>query len=116
MTASITASTASHPNPPPGEERELASWQVVAVTAMPAYRLDVRFRDGTSGIVDMSALVNSESAGVFLSLREPTVFSAVRVELGAVTWPGEIDLAPDALYASIQSKGDCILSAEGVMQ
>lgn len=91
-------------------------WRVVAVTAMPAYRLDVRFRDGTSGIVDMSALVNSDSAGVFLSLREPAAFSVVRVDLGAVAWPGEIDLAPDALYASIKSKGGCVLSAEGVMQ
>ena len=91
-------------------------WRVVAVTAMPAYRLDVRFRDGTSGIVDISALVNSDSAGVFTSLREPSVFEAVRVELGAVTWPGEVDLAPDALYATIKAKGSCVLSAEEVMQ
>ncbi|GGA35347.1 DUF2442 domain-containing protein [Dyella nitratireducens] len=116
MTTCVTASAAPHPNPLPGGERGAASWRVVAVTAMPAYRLDVRFRDGTSGIVDMSALVNSDSAGVFLSLREPAVFSAVRIELGALAWPGEIDLAPDALYASIKAKGDCVLSAEGVVQ
>ena len=83
---------------------------------MPAYRLDVHFRDGTSGIVDMAALVNSESAGVFASLREPAVFEAVHVELGAVAWPGQIDLAPDALYAAIKVKGGCVLSAEGIVQ
>ena len=91
-------------------------WRVVAVSAMPAYRLDVQFRDGTSGIVDMAALVNSDSAGVFASLREPSVFEAVHVELGAVTWPGEIDLAPDALYVTIKTKGGCVISAEGVVQ
>jgi hypothetical protein len=91
-------------------------WRVVAVAAMPAYRLDVRFRDGTSGIVDMSPLVNSDSAGVFRSLRESSVFETVHVELGAVAWPGDIDLAPDALYAAIKAKGNCVLSAEGVVQ
>lgn len=92
------------------------SWRVVAVTVMPAYRLDVRFLDGTTGIVDMSALVNSDSAGVFASLRKPEAFETAYVEHGAVTWPGEIDLAPDALYAVIKTKGECHLSAEGVVQ
>jgi len=91
-------------------------WRVVTVTAMPAYRLDVRFRDGTSGTVDMSPLVNSDSAGVFRALREPSVFEAVHVELGAVAWPGDIDLAPDALYTAIKANGHCVLSAEGVVQ
>lgn len=91
-------------------------WRVVAVTAMSAYRLDVRFRDGISGVVDMSPLVNGDSVGVFCSLREPSVFEAVHVELGAVAWLGDIDLAPDALYAAIKVKGHCVLSAEGVVQ
>jgi len=83
---------------------------------MPAFRLDVRFLDGTFGVVDMSALVVSNTAGVFASLRELAVFEAVRVELGAVTWPGDIDLAPDALYAVIRAKGGCSLSADGEVQ
>jgi hypothetical protein len=91
-------------------------WRVVAVTAMPAFRLDVRFRDGTEGVVDMAALVSGEAAGVFASLREQAVFEAVHVELGAVAWPGDIDLAPDAIYAAIKSKGRCTLSAEGIVQ
>lgn len=91
-------------------------WRVVAVAAMPAYQLDVRFRDGTSGIVDMAALVNSDAAGVFASLREASLFDAVHVELGAVRWPGEIDLAPDALYAAIKEKGGCVLTEEGIVR
>jgi hypothetical protein len=91
-------------------------WRIVAVAVIPAYRLGVRFRDGTSGVVDMSALVSSDSAGVFASLREPAAFETAYVEHGAVTWPGEIDVAPDALYAVIKAKGECHLSAEGVAQ
>ena len=83
---------------------------------MSACRLAVRFNDGASGTVDMSPLVNGDSAGVFRSLREPSVFEAVHVELGAVAWPGDIDLAPDALYAAIKANGHCVLSAEGVAQ
>jgi hypothetical protein len=49
-------------------------------------------------VTDLSALIHSEDAGVFASLRDPALFSRARVVYGAVTWPGEIDLAPDALY------------------
>ncbi len=73
-------------------------WRVHAVRVLPGYRLDVTFVDGTRGETDLSALIHSEDAGVFASLRDPALFSRARVVYGAVTWPGEIDLAPDALY------------------
>lgn len=91
-------------------------WRVVAVAAMPAYRLNVCFSDGTSGIVNMSALATCGAAGIFASLHEPSVFEAVHVELGAVAWPGDVDLAPDALYVAIKKQGSCTLSAEGFVQ
>jgi hypothetical protein len=85
------------------------SWHVTAVSALPDYRLDVRFADGVRGEVDMTELVASIDAGVFASLREPGQFQAVRVEHGAVSWSNEIDLAPDALYAAIRKDGRCVL-------
>ena len=42
------------------------------------------------------------SAGVFAGLSDPSLFKQVFIEHGAVTWPGEIDLAPDAMYAGIK--------------
>ncbi|RPI04004.1 MAG: DUF2442 domain-containing protein, partial [Zetaproteobacteria bacterium] len=36
-------------------------------------------------------------------------FSQVFVAHGAVTWPGEIDLAPDAMYAEIKKLGRWVL-------
>ena len=77
-------------------------WRLKDVKALSGYRLKVCFQDGLEGTVDMSALVWSENAGVFAALRDETVFRQVFLEYGAVTWPGEIDLAPDAMYEEIQ--------------
>lgn len=78
-------------------------WRVAAVEALPGFRLHVRFLDGTEGTVDLTALIHSPGAGVFAALADPLLFAQVRIEYGAVTWPGEIDLAPDAMYAEIKT-------------
>ena len=75
-------------------------------------RVFVRFHDGTSGVVDLRQLIDSNSAGVFAKLRDPEVFAQVGVCFGAVTWPGEIDLAPDAMYQALQEKGEWILRGQ----
>jgi uncharacterized protein DUF2442 len=77
-------------------------WRVTFVQALPDLKLNVRFVDGTQGIIDLSRYVKSPDAGVFSALADPTVFGQVFVEHGAVTWPGELDLAPDAMYAQIK--------------
>lgn len=77
-------------------------WRVAAVQALPDFRLRVRFVDGTESTVDLTTLVHSPGAGVFATLADPSIFNQVFVEHGAVTWPGEIDLAPDAMYARIK--------------
>jgi hypothetical protein len=81
----------------------------MAVEALPNFRLQVRFVDGTEGMVDLAALVCSPKAGVFASLADPVHFARVFVEHGAVTWPGEIDLAPDAMYAEIKKAGTWVM-------
>ena len=80
-------------------------WRVTAVEALSNFRLHVRFIDGLEGDVDLSGLVRSQRAGVFAALADPALFSQCRVELGAVTWPGELDLAPDAMHRAIKATG-----------
>jgi hypothetical protein len=87
-----------------------APWRVAAVQAQPGYRLRVRFNDGTEGEVHMARLVHSPDAGVFTSLRDEALFRQARVQLGAVTWPGDLDLAPDAMYRAIKEHGEWVLS------
>jgi hypothetical protein len=36
-------------------------------------------------------------------LRDPEFFKRVFLDHGAVAWPGDIDLAPDAMYEAIQA-------------
>jgi hypothetical protein len=64
--------------------------------ALPGYRLELRFDNGDNGIVDLSEFVGR---GVFASWEQPGVFEQVAVTSeGAVEWPGELDMCPDALY------------------
>lgn len=86
-------------------------WRVEAVEAIGGFRLKVRFLDGTTGTVDLSARVHSPHAGVFAALADPARFAEVFVDFGVVTWPGEIDLAPDAMYRAIKADGHWMLAA-----
>lgn len=85
--------------------RATAPWRVQEVTALPNKRLFVRFVDGLTGVVDLAALIASPDAGVFARLRDRSLFAQAHVELGAVVWPGELDLAPDAMHAAIKAHG-----------
>lgn len=80
-------------------------WRVERVEVLDSQRLHVRFRDGLVGEVDLSRLLASPQAGVFAPLRDPDAFRAVAIEMGAVTWPGGLDLAPDAMHHAIRETG-----------
>ncbi|MBN8597757.1 MAG: DUF2442 domain-containing protein [Planctomycetes bacterium] len=69
-----------------------------SVSAEPNFRIRVRFLDGAEGVVDLSHL---RGKGVFRAWDEPGFFERVYVspECQTVTWPGELDLDPNVLYA-----------------
>ncbi len=81
-------------------------WDVVDIQAVPPMALQVRFADGTAGRVRFEP---SHLTGVFAALKDPAVFAQARIESGAVTWPGDLDLAPDVMYAEIKFHGEWIL-------
>ena len=87
-----------------------APYRVAEVEALDGWRLRVRHLDGIGGLVDLSALVASPHAGMFAALRDEALFRQVFLDLGAVTWPGEIDLAPDAMHDAIARDGEWILN------
>ncbi len=75
-----------------------------AVQAKPldAYRLWLKYADGTEGEVDLSDLAGR---GVFRAWSDRKVFEAVTVDKsGAIIWPGGVDLCPDALYLRLTGK------------
>ena len=59
----------------------------------------------------MRPLLNDDKVigTVFEPLRDPFRFSEAAVHLGTVEWPGEIDLAPDAMYDEIRAHGVWVL-------
>jgi len=76
-------------------------WDVVEVKAEPDYCLFVRFKDGLAGHV---RLRREELTGALEPLRDVQFFDKVFIDCGAVAWPGEIDLAPDAMYAQVANQ------------
>jgi len=86
-----------------------APWRVAAANPLPGFRLHVRFNDGTEGIVNMRRQIFAQDAGVFVALADTEQFAKVGVDLGAVTWPCGIDLAPDAMHAEILANGEWTL-------
>jgi hypothetical protein len=73
-------------------------WDIVEVKPEPDYCLFIRFQDGLSGRVHLQ---QSELTGVLTPLKDPGFFEQVFIDEGAIAWPGEIDLAPDAMHAEI---------------
>jgi hypothetical protein len=80
-------------------------WDIVEVIPKSDYSLFVRFKDGTSGLV---RLREEQLTGALEPLRDEQFFEQVFIDHGAVAWPGEIDLAPDAMYADVSRKREGI--------
>ena len=81
-------------------------WDFTHVEPVALLALRVQFADGTVGRVRFEP---SHLTGVFSALKDPLVFQQARVEDGFVTWPGDLDLAPDAMYDAIKSRGEWVL-------
>ena len=72
------------------------NWNVVGVRVIAPLALQVRFE-------------HSHLTSVFAALNDPAVFRKVYVDGGAVTWPGDVDLAPGAMYSEIKARGEWVL-------
>lgn len=57
--------------------------------------LYLEFRDGKTGIYDVAPLFGK---GVFKKLENPEVFKLARTDGVTVTWPNDLDIAPEELY------------------
>jgi hypothetical protein len=75
--------------------------RITAVRALEPFKVWLRFGDGLEGEVDLGDLFSR--GGVFEPLRAPSEFAKVRVErsFGTIVWPGDVDLDPDGLYATL---------------
>lgn len=73
--------------------------EMVAVIARPEHTVRIVFADGEVRDVDVTPLLDSPA---FAPLRDPVLFEQVKVDeqTGTITWPGDVDLDPDVIYAA----------------
>jgi len=69
-----------------------------------AYRLWVRFSDGTEGTVDLADFVAQDPRPIVRALRDTHAFAALRAEMDAVVWDNGFDLAPEYLYERVRAQ------------
>ena len=89
------------------EKRETAAWptkapRVTAVQPLDGYRLELKFNDGTVGVVNLEGWLIG-AGGVFAPLEDLAFFKQVRLstEAGTIEWPNGVDLCPDVLYSRV---------------
>ena len=76
--------------------------RVTRIETKPEYILALTFDDGAYGEVSVADRLFGP---MFEPLKDPVFFSQARVdEYGAVCWPNDADMAPDALYRKVASQ------------
>ena len=75
-------------------------YSVKAAEYVDGHKLLLHFEDGTSGVVDFAKYI--QRGGVFRRLADPDTFRSFEInrDFGVVSW-GDVDIAPETLYESI---------------
>ena len=68
---------------------------VVKVDVKPGYQLFLEFENGEQRVFDMTPYMDKKP---FSQLKGSPLFGKAFVDYGTVVWPGNIDIAPEALY------------------
>ena len=69
--------------------------EVTAVKSIQDYHLVVTFNTDEVRRFDMRPYLHYP---IYQRLENPGFFSLAKVEYGTVTWPGDIDIAPETIY------------------
>jgi hypothetical protein len=69
--------------------------EVCQVEVAPDHLLRLVFDTGEKRCFDMKPYLRYP---VFKRLQNPGFFALARIDYGTVTWPGDIDIAPETLY------------------
>jgi Protein of unknown function (DUF2442) len=69
--------------------------EVQSVEVVADYNLLLTFNNGERRCFDMQPYLKFP---VFQRLANPGFFALARIDYGTVTWPGDIDIAPETLF------------------
>lgn len=76
--------------------------RVIEIEPRGELKLKIAFSDGLSGVLDFSHFL---TGGIFLSLREPSLFTTASVQYGTIVWQGDVDMAPEYLHTKMLKQG-----------
>jgi len=103
----IGASSISHRGKSDRWNKEtVMEWDVVDARVIEPGCFHVNSADGMEGRVRFALSANR---GVFETMRDPVELNKPYVDVYCVTWPGDLDLAPDAMHAQIKKNGEWLL-------
>jgi hypothetical protein len=83
---------------------------VVDARYLGAHSAWLRFDDGLQGTVDFDAAL---IAPALHRLRDPSLFAQFRVHEGALSWPGDLDIAPERLYELVSAQNGFVMQSIG---
>jgi hypothetical protein len=77
--------------------------EVVELEVIGPHALHIRFDDGIVRRIDLTKAINEGplNKGVFEPLKDPMFFAQAYIDIGTVCWPGDVDIAPESLYADL---------------
>jgi hypothetical protein len=84
--------------------------EITKLEKLGAFRLRVRFSDGSEGVHDFAAMVG-EPGPMLAPLRDESYFARVFLEFGALTWPNGFDIAPEWLRREMAAAGELSAAA-----
>jgi hypothetical protein len=82
---------------------EIKMVRATRVRALPDYRLEIVFDDGTMGVADLDDFTNL--GPMTEPLRDPAYFARVFIEMGVPTWPNGCDIDPINQHIMLDAAG-----------
>lgn len=69
--------------------------KTISARALDGYQVEVRFNNGQTGVFDCKHLLARKMSA---ALSDYALFRQVKAEHGTLTWPNDIDVAPEEVW------------------
>lgn len=71
-------------------------YDIVEFILLEDYSIELFFKNGKSGNIDLKEFISPHT--IFEKLLDKSFFNKVYLNSGVLTWPDDIDIAPETIY------------------